>query len=86
MKREDAHNNVKEWIDNTMSSGNKTAHHYGKIELHRDIDKIYDDFENRLCETCRYNYRGCGIQDSIIRRLTVDPNFKTFGCNKWESK
>lgn len=42
MKRDEAHYHVKVWIDELAK---QTAWHYGKVELHRDIDRIYDSIE-----------------------------------------
>ena len=59
MTREDAHKQVDEWINDKIEPEKNKQYangknytcgtsHYGRMELHRDIDKIYDDFENEL--------------------------------------
>jgi hypothetical protein len=55
------------------------------LELEFFINKIYDDFENKSCDNCKYDFCGCDIQDSLIRSHN-DDNFSDFCCNKWESK
>ena len=61
---------------------------YGYSQTNNDlINKIYNDFESRTCENCRYfkpshkayKYAAC----EEIGYVTV-PN--DFGCNKWEQK
>ncbi len=39
--------------------------------------------EKHLCNSCRYDYCGCSVQDSILQ---IDPKatFETFGCNSFE--
>ena len=39
----------------------------------------------QLCDSCKFDYCGCSIQDSILQ---VDPEatFETFGCNSFEFK
>ena len=91
MTRKETHKKVEEWIsEDENESGETGLWHYGKIQLHRDIDKIYDDFDGRICENCRFDCGSysCfkGIQRpllSIINGFTKEPSF---GCTKWESK
>ena len=51
------------------------------------IDKIYDDFESRTCENCKYNLNGieCNCNESVVEWLDTD-TFPDFGCNKFERK
>lgn len=74
---------------------------FSKCQSDFIIDKIYDSFENRTCENCKY------IDDEYFDLFCINPNvinqhdhlfgdgqsmydnFKVsanFGCNKWESK
>lgn len=58
------------------------------------IDKIYDDFEARTCESCKYgnNIDGkdillCG--NAVCLDLTTYGQYvvtKNFGCNTWRAK
>ena len=48
MNREEAHKKVKDWIDEESKPGKIGKWHYGKFELHRDIDRLYDNFEKDL--------------------------------------
>ena len=50
------------------------------------IHKIYDDFENRTCNNCKfyvvdtfYNLHRCQI-------IKMVETFDNFGCNKWEKQ
>jgi hypothetical protein len=55
------------------------------------IDKIYDSFENRSCESCKFKYvvdsmtTECQHNDSPIDYVDLDC-FPTFSCNVWELK
>lgn len=44
MTREDVHKNVPKWIDEKEDASDKS--HYGKIELHRDIDRVINYVRN----------------------------------------
>ena len=59
MERNEAHKQVEEWIDDKVEieidkkyNNGKSyivgTWHYGRMELHRDIDKIYNDHEAQL--------------------------------------
>lgn len=60
-------------------------------DVDKVIDKIFDDFESRKCENCKYgkpilnNRISCenGLLSFSYVALTLD---KDFGCNKWKSK
>jgi hypothetical protein len=54
------------------------------------IRKIYDDFENRTCESCRF-FLGCGLENCNCANensmgYTYPDLTKFDSCNKWESK
>ena len=56
---------------------------------YRLIDKIYDDFESRTCENCKYNIATanedimwCNNSDAL-EDFEV---FANFGCNKFERR
>lgn len=61
-------------VDSVDYFGMNTSH---KVELSKAfINKIYDDFENQVCETCElYDGKYC-IEFSIFVP-------KTHGCRKW---
>ncbi len=56
------------------------------------IKIIYDDFESRTCENCKFYFihmqYGQGMQcknhDSDMHQVKITS--KDFGCNKWETK
>lgn len=83
MIRNEAHNKVIEWIDDL--SDKPSTWHYGKVELHRDIDRIFDSLESRKCSNCRFSYRlRSGLFDcDKIQKLDLH---KDFCCNKWAEK
>lgn len=67
---------------------------YNRVEYERIINKIYDDFESRTCENCKYfaewndgNGR-LGVGDCIgnisISIESTVPDY--FGCNEFEPK
>jgi len=45
------------------------------------IDKIYDDFENRTCETCSKNI---SFECEIYNKLPFGQD--EFGCIKWSKR
>jgi len=55
------------------------------------IDKIYDDFEDKICDNCKYikkdkyNLRYCCCPTSPLSS-TNQALHPTFGCNRWEQK
>jgi hypothetical protein len=62
----------------------------GDATLHI-IDQIYDDFESRTCESCKYSktHKGKTIEDGVecsnqymYRKFLL----KDFGCNLYERK
>jgi len=78
----------------------KNAYGYANAPMTK-IDEIYDDFESRTCENCKYYYLDgapnlyiCNILP-IEGELLDDNGFivrgffypeKDFGCNKFERK
>lgn len=56
------------------------------------LKRIYQDFENKSCNNCGFDYR-CSIQDSIIQGhestgLDISKDFiiNPFYCNRYEAK
>ena len=54
------------------------------------IRKIYDDFESRTCESCRF-FLGCGLENCNCENensmgYTYPDLTKFDSCNKWELK
>ena len=52
------------------------------------IDSIYDDFENRTCENCKY-YDSFNESSGMCANISiqfVNAVDSDFGCNKWELK
>ena len=49
------------------------------------IDKIYDDFESRVCENCEYYSRigSCENKESYCFDQLV---YDDFGCNRFERR
>lgn len=67
--------------------------HFSRHSFQLLIDKIYDDFEARTCESCRYS----NIEPYIEEYGECEKGYgwywnshmeigKDFGCNKWEAK
>jgi hypothetical protein len=83
MKREEAI----ETVDAVDYFGMSTDH---KVELSKAfVNKIYDDFESRTCESCKYwNRKNPARQDGDcdeINHTNTETDWN-FGCNKWEEK
>ncbi len=63
----------------------------GYSDSYELIDEIYDDFESRICDNCKYftfentKIGTCrkGIYDKQLCS-SEDYLVSTFGCNKWE--
>ena len=52
------------------------------------LDSIYDDFENRICENCKY-YDSLNKSSGMCANISiqfVDAVDSNFGCNGWELK
>lgn len=78
MTREEANNILDKCytIDYGMDTG------YDINVINDLIDKIYNDFENRTCESCK-DYDRC----VILNALSLNGlNIGGFGCNKWQGK
>ena len=98
MNREEAHKKVKDWIDEVSKPGKIGKWHYGKFELHRDIDRLYDNFEkdlkdinNQLSRLKKQLLKGhhieCGC--SFCKPVAcsyVDNNFTFTSCNDCKNK
>jgi hypothetical protein len=70
--------------------------HIGRQEVGLLINRIYDDFESRICSNCKfwkeegrqshcnrkYSTTDCFIMDQYETIYT----FRDFSCNKWEKK
>lgn len=53
------------------------------------ISKIYDDFESRTCENCkywRYSDENVYFEDCNFGLIGHSYNPNSFGCNRWEPK
>lgn len=55
------------------------------------IQSIYDDFESRTCENCKfyeevYNEKGRKTHTIMQCSIIKEPFSATFGCNKFELK
>lgn len=65
---------------------------YMEEEMSRDIDKIFDDIDSRVCENCKYVETEGGIilvDSCCTNRLSVaygELVFVQFGCNQFERK
>ncbi len=62
-RRDRAHNKVKtqNWIDDNTGSLAQGKHesNYGKVELHRDIDRVFDIIGT--CGECRFYDQDSGV-------------------------
>jgi len=100
MTAEAIHDKVSEWISDTDTKWEQhKTNHYGKIELHRDIDRVLDTVNSRTCEHCKYYKSEVCTNDTL--RDSIYPNMEMldnsdlylvdydvapdFGCNKWSS-
>ena len=78
-----------EWIENTFSDWTKEDDRQESIFYL--VKKIYDDFENRTCENCKFKYvvdsmcTECTCNDSPIDYIDFDC-FPFFSCSEWEPK
>ena len=73
--------------------------HNSQVDEYNTFDTLDGDekveaaikyFENRICETCKFDGCGCSVQDDIWRLADLDdrdlPDLDNFGCNKWETQ
>ena len=51
----------------------------GKVDANEIIDKIYDDFESRICKNCKHYESDWCCDNAFV----VD---EIFGCNRFEPK
>jgi len=57
---------------------------YRGSEVDVFIDRIYDDFESRVCKNCLYYFKEtCVCDESPLVTEIVDENY---GCNKFERR
>ena len=57
---------------------------YNVPTMKEHIDKIYDDFESRVCENCSRVNDPCEI--ALVAFYDEGMNLQYFGCNKFERK
>ena len=74
MTREEAQNGLQWTATNEIMLENRA------IKL---IDRIYDDFESRTCDNCKYLDGLCTLG---IKHFEIDTNPSDFGCNKFVRK
>ena len=70
MTREEAEDKAIELDDNGLN-----------CEIQELISEIYDSFESRTCENCKYSTNDNWVCDAGIGRPSKD-----FGCNKFDIK
>lgn len=73
----------------TREEAKKFAWESPNLKFDEIIDEIYDDFESRTCESCRFNENDkCGIRHGIflMSNYGVEVNLDTFCCNQWETR
>lgn len=63
----------------------------GRVDVPRLINRIYNDFESRVCENCKYNmyrYSNAMIECNldIHQHIGSEYNDFDFGCNYFERK
>ena len=64
----------------------ETLYPFDKKSLKMIVNKIYDDFESRTCESCKYisaDKNKCNANNSAIVWLDIE-TFSDFGCNQWK--
>jgi len=51
------------------------------------VNKIYNDFESRICENCKH-YNKSYLKEDYCNEQIILPyhHDEKFGCNKWEEK
>ena len=89
MTRYEALQCVNEWIKEQFDPDNiiKTAWHYGKCELKRDINRIYDSLDKEVCTNCKHYNDELGIENKCKRNVIQDyANYNYFGCKLFERK
>ena len=47
------------------------------------VNSIYDNFESRTCESCKWNNSNEYIRSCSLVGYT---RYEDFGCNRWEQK
>ena len=82
MTSEEIHDKVNEWIDD-VDKGH--SWHYGKTELHRDIDRVIDTVNSRSCSNCTYRMpMGEHENDLCTGSHPIQFAADDFCCNRWE--
>lgn len=56
------------------------------FELESHINKIYDDFESRVCGNCKYYEQYDSVCCNGESPLCVEVVETSFGCNKFERR
>jgi len=57
------------------------------LDTEKIIDMIYDDFESKTCENCRWYKTVAIVTEEQKLCALLDLNMgKNFGCNKFERK
>jgi len=82
MTREEAKGTDLKRLDIKYANGDREFQ-ISSMKVYRLIDEIYDDFEHRTCENCKY-YNICSVQEAIDNSRYIRP--LDFGCNKFERK
>lgn len=75
------------WFNNG-ETGEEFLTSFHEADLIKHIDKIYDDFESRTCESCEHykaKNKQC-INEASIAFTAQEAIYIDDGCNKWESK
>lgn len=60
-----------------------------KVECDNILNEVYDDFENRTCESCKYwQYENAEALAETCRFGNIEHSYQadSFGCNKWGQK
>jgi len=85
MTREEAHETDLYRLDIEYIDGQKEFQ-IGSFKVHKLINKIFDNFESRVCKNCDFyaEFEGVCINGDIP--LCSDIVERTFGCNEFERK
>jgi len=90
MTREEAYNKLEKLM---KEKDEIHTNIYAYVEFNQAddlIEKIYEDFENRICKNCRFYdnvYNTCNsIKNTKMLGFTLTEIDENFGCNKFERK
>lgn len=61
----------------------KEQYKLSKTNVNPLIDRIFDDFESRICGNCEFYHQGYLCLEFGDGEFQP---YKEFGCNKWELK